>query len=267
MARIRSVKPEIRRSLTVSAWPYPVRWTFVGLPGYLDDAGRGHDDVRLLKAELYPLDDDMTSKKLDGHLQRIADSGPLCRYEVDGQRYLHVTSWAEHQRINRPSPSRIPPCPFHEPDVSPHGGLTEGSLPRAQARVPAEQGAGKGAGKGVVVARGDEPSDPTPDEHDDDPARSLLDEHLAALGQPLSAGARTQLLEHVRACLQRATPDQTRDALRRYRERAATGQRTLPGLLPRLLDDVLTEAGGDPADDPEIAAWLAQQEAAQPGAR
>lgn len=122
MARIRSVKPEMRRSRTVCAWPYVVRWTFVGLPGYCDDEGRGEDDVRLLKAELYPLDDDVTPSKLEKHLQQIAATGPLCRYEVDGKRYLHLTSFGEHQRVNRPTPSRIPPCPFHERSLNGHGG-------------------------------------------------------------------------------------------------------------------------------------------------
>lgn len=152
MARIRSVKPEMRKSHTVCSWSYPVRWTFVGLPGYVDDEGRGQDDVRLIKAELYPLDDDMTVKKLDQHLAEIAVAGPLCRYEVDGKRYLHLVSWDEHQKVNRPTPSRIPHCPKHEPSrhghapltepsVSPHGVRTEASLP---SRAPADQGTGKG---------------------------------------------------------------------------------------------------------------------------
>lgn len=258
MARIRSVKPEIRRSLTVSAWPYPVRWTFVGLPGYLDDAGRGHDDVRLLKAELYPLDDDMTAKKLDSHLERIAASGPLCRYQVDGQRYLHITSWAEHQRVNRPSPSRIPPCPLHEADVNAHGGLTEPSLP---SRAPAEQGR-EGSREGSRESSSREavnpPASPSPTTTDDDPAQQLLQEHLLATGHRPSAGTIQQLLERIVECLARATPEQTRDALARYRDRAASGARTLPGLLPRLLDDVLTETA-EPVDivaealaDPEL---------------
>src|SRR5690348_15360879 len=114
MARIRSVKPEMRRSLTVCSWPIPVRWTFVGLLGYVDDYGRGLDDLRLIKAELYPLDDSMGTRRIDQHLRTIIDRGPLCRYIVAGQRYLHVTSWSEHQRVSHPTPSRIPPCPQHD---------------------------------------------------------------------------------------------------------------------------------------------------------
>jgi hypothetical protein len=133
MARIRTIKPDIRKSRTVCSWPYVIRWTFAGLPGYLDDAGRGLDDVRLIKAELYPCDDDMTARKLEQHLLTIATNGPLCRYEVDGEKYLHIVSWTEHQRVNRPTPSRIPPCPKHEGSLRTHGSLTEDSV-KAHAR-------------------------------------------------------------------------------------------------------------------------------------
>ena len=120
MARIRTIKPAIFSSETVCAWPIPVRWTFAGLFTYLDDAGRGRDEPRLIKAELYPLDDAMTPRKVALHLEMIAKNGPICRYLIDGIAYLHVTSWAEHQRINRPTESKIPPCPTHEPDAQGH---------------------------------------------------------------------------------------------------------------------------------------------------
>lgn len=261
MARIRSIKPEIRRSLTVSSWPYPVRWTFAGLPGYLDDEGRGHDDTRLIKSELYPLDDDMTSRKLEHHLTQIAANGPLCRYEVEGVRYLHVTSWQEHQRVNRPSPSRIPPCPIHEASLIPHGALTEPSSPRAQARAPAEQGAGKGAGKGreqgAVNARDTNPGD-------DDTITKLLDQHTAAVSRPLPAVT----IKALRDAIAQAVTDTHSDVelitagLARLRHRGGK-----PGLLAHLIGDIQTErAATDPDDllaDPEIRAWLDQQEAAQ----
>ena len=114
MARIRTIKPSMFSSLTVCAWPVGVRWTFAGLFTYLDDKGRGLDETRLVKSELYPLDDRMTPAKVGEHLDLISSSGPLCRYEVAGQRYMHVISWREHQRINRPTASRIPPCPTHD---------------------------------------------------------------------------------------------------------------------------------------------------------
>ena len=114
MARIRTIKPSIFSSETVCAWQIPVRWTFAGLFTYVDDFGRGRDETRLIKSELYPLDDAMTIKKIDQHLSLISAKGPLCHYKVAGQRLIHITSWTEHQRVSRPTPSKFPPCPKHD---------------------------------------------------------------------------------------------------------------------------------------------------------
>jgi hypothetical protein len=114
MARIRQVKPELRTSLIVASWPREVRYAWVLLWGYLDDEGRGIDDSRLIVADLFPLDRDMTEHKLGKWLSIMNGSGPLCRYEVDGRNYLHAVHWAEHQRVAHPRISRHPPCPVHE---------------------------------------------------------------------------------------------------------------------------------------------------------
>lgn len=125
MARIRSIKPEVRRSPTVCQWPREVRLAWIYLWGYLDDKGRGEDDPLLIKAECFPRDRDVTDKKLNDWLDLMAktkttedDTPPLCRYEVSGRRLLHAPNWHLHQRINRPAESRIPPCPVHDESVS-----------------------------------------------------------------------------------------------------------------------------------------------------
>lgn len=116
MARIRSIKPEFRRSRTVTAWPRDIRLAFALLWGYLDDEGRGEDDLALLKADMFPRDRDVTERKLDGWLWVMCEKEdpPVCRYRVDGSDYLHSTHWTEHQRISHPKPSVVPPCPVHE---------------------------------------------------------------------------------------------------------------------------------------------------------
>lgn len=124
MARIRSVKPEIRKSLTVAEWPREVRLAWIYLWMYLDDHGRGLDDMRLLIAELFPLDRDVTEKKMETWIGLMAttktsedDVPPVCRYEVQQRRYLHSTKWT-HQKVSHKQDSRIPPCPVHEEDAS-----------------------------------------------------------------------------------------------------------------------------------------------------
>jgi hypothetical protein len=116
MARIRSIKPELRTSITVSAWPREVRYFFVLLWGYFDDYGRGVDDELLIASDCFPRDRDITPERVDDWLELISESGPLCRYEVDGRRYLHAPNWREHQKPSHPTRSKIPPCPDDEPD-------------------------------------------------------------------------------------------------------------------------------------------------------
>jgi hypothetical protein len=126
MARIRTIKPSFFRSLSMAAHPLSTRLTFIGLWTYVDDSGRGVDDARLVKAELWPLDDGMTARKVENELRRLADAGQIIRYEVEGRRYLAVTEWEQHQRINRPTPSVLPP-PFDGEYDIPHGDLPSGS--------------------------------------------------------------------------------------------------------------------------------------------
>lgn len=120
MARIRSVKPSLRTSEVVRQWPWPVRYFWVLLWGYLDDLGRGLDIPKAIAGDCFPLDDDVTPAKVNRWLGIMSSTkaedkdAPVCRYEVDGRRYLHAVYWSEHQRPNRPSPSQHPPCPIHE---------------------------------------------------------------------------------------------------------------------------------------------------------
>lgn len=120
MARIRSIKPEARHSATLAQWKREVRLGWHYLSMYLDDHGRGRDDMRLIVAECFPLDRDVTEKKMDAWVELYAttktgeeDIPPLCRYEVQGRKYIHATKWHDHQKINRPQASRLPPCPVH----------------------------------------------------------------------------------------------------------------------------------------------------------
>jgi hypothetical protein len=117
MARIRSVKPELRTSLTAAEWPREVRYFWVLLWGYLDDYGRGVDEPRLIKADCFPLDDDLTVGDIEKWLEMFAaprDDEPasICRYTVAGRRYLHVPHWGSHQKPQHPTDSKIPKCPL-----------------------------------------------------------------------------------------------------------------------------------------------------------
>lgn len=108
MARIRTIKPGFFRDHDIAKLPLSARLTFIGLWTYVDDEGRGVDDPRLVKGDLWQLDDKHTVKKVDQDLQILAKAGRIERYEMNGRRYLRVVKWKQHQKINRPSDSVIP---------------------------------------------------------------------------------------------------------------------------------------------------------------
>ena len=164
MARIRSVKPELRTSLTAADWPREVRYFWVLLWGYLDDHGRGVDEPRLIKADCFPLDDDLTAADIDKWLELFAtprDDEPasICRYTIGGRHYLHVPRWRNHQKPQHPTDTKIPSCPrgedcgrgsraFHEPLMKPHEVVSGGSPEPAGSPGPASQGLNGASGAG-----------------------------------------------------------------------------------------------------------------------
>jgi hypothetical protein len=165
MARIRSVKPEMFTSTTVAGLPMPVRWTFVGLLTYADDQGRGRDEARLVKAAVWPLDDEMPWQRVAEHLDELERAGLICRYEADGKRLLHVSGWSEHQAISHPAKPKLPECPKASHRVPPDGHRKpSGESPEERGETPLgkeqgrEQGTGKGSTTVVELARPDDPT-------------------------------------------------------------------------------------------------------------
>lgn len=108
MARIRSVHPDICTSETMAALPAEVERTYVRLWTHMDDHGRCIDNVKLIAAALYPLNDDMTVEVVDKHLDLLCANGHLVGYEVAGTRCLEVCEWTKYQHPQRKTDSRVP---------------------------------------------------------------------------------------------------------------------------------------------------------------
>jgi hypothetical protein len=119
--RIRSIKPEYWTSEDIAALDWDTRLIFIGLWSYVDDNGVGRDVEKLILADLFPLEDDprATLARLSAGLNVLADRGLIVRYEVDGKRYLFISAWDRHQKIDHPSKGSCYPRPTStnaEPD-------------------------------------------------------------------------------------------------------------------------------------------------------
>lgn len=116
MARIRTIKPEFPQSESVGKLSRDARLLFIQLFTVVDDAGRARAASRMLASVLYPYDDD-AKRLIDKWMDELEQNDKIRRYEVDGSQYLEIVKWLEHQKIDRPSPSRLPP--YREPSAKP----------------------------------------------------------------------------------------------------------------------------------------------------
>ncbi|GGU32214.1 hypothetical protein [Streptomyces violascens] len=161
MARIRTIKPEAFTSESLASVSVTAERTFFGLLTQADDHGRFRDQGAVIAGALWSLRPEHGPLEVEDDLNQLHTAGLICRYEgEDGKQYLHIVTWAKHQKINRPSGSRCPACPHHQsgrsaessPQVhgalreqagSPHRGFPEDSRKRRQPSVN-EESAGQG---------------------------------------------------------------------------------------------------------------------------
>lgn len=156
MARIRTIKPDFFQSEAVARLSFLAALTWIGLWTQSDDAGKFRDSPRVIKGVLWSLRDDVTLKDVEAALDELANEARIVRYEVDGKRYLQVTNWAEHQKISKPTPSRlpnpdgtIPALPESDPgEISEDSGKSPDGL-------LVGKGKGKGSGNGPSKGYGD----------------------------------------------------------------------------------------------------------------
>ena len=77
---------------------------FVAALNFADDAGNLDRSARQLKVQALPYD------KGEGEplIAELLRAGLFIEYEVDGKLYLHIKNFDVHQKIDRPSKSRLP---------------------------------------------------------------------------------------------------------------------------------------------------------------
>lgn len=97
MAQDRMLRASMRSSEKVNSWPIPVRYFWTQLWGYCDDHGRGRYDPRLIVADTFPIDDEVTAAVVSRWMQALELAGVISVYEVAGKAYFECVNWDEHQ--------------------------------------------------------------------------------------------------------------------------------------------------------------------------
>jgi hypothetical protein len=238
MARIRSVRPEFCTSLAIAELSLKTQLHFVRLWTHCDDEGRAVDDPRLIKGACWPLEDGVSFKDIKSMQDELAEKGRIVRYEVAGRPYFEVVNWHEHQKPNRPVPSKLPErdpsdCTSHEASVTTHVQHSEDSVSTHEHLTPVVV---VGEGDGVVGGEVDRTSP-------DGSVRSVFDEWVSVTGRT----PRTILDDKRRRIIERAIKshgiDTVLDAVRGWQNSAFHRGQNDTGTVYDDLGLILRDAG------------------------
>jgi hypothetical protein len=125
MARKRMIDPEFWSDEDMAAVGRDARLMFIGVWNHSDDYGNLPHSPAKLKAQIFPLDDDLKVTDVERLLADLIRVGKMVEYSANGSRYLHVPDFVNPnspycQKISRPS-ARVHP-PFTESSRT-QGGL------------------------------------------------------------------------------------------------------------------------------------------------
>ncbi len=110
MPRIRTIKPELPQSESLGRVSREARLCFILLFTIADDFGKLRGNSRMLASLLYPYDDDAPGK-IASWLTELEREGCVTQYAIEGNSYLKIDNWHLHQKVDRPTASKIPDPP------------------------------------------------------------------------------------------------------------------------------------------------------------
>jgi hypothetical protein len=140
MGRIRTIKPDFHKNEALSSLPAEAHLLASGLLCYADDEGYFDANPKLVQAEVFPLRE--LEHKIEELIAMLVECGYINITLWNGKRVGHVVTFTTHQRVNRPSPSRL----------KPHGTITEVSPTEGKGKE--EEKEGKEAIAPEMVTRG-----------------------------------------------------------------------------------------------------------------
>ena len=134
MARIRTIKPDFWKHEELSALPEATHMLAAALLNYADDEGYFNANPKLVQSECCPLREPSVS--IQDSLTQLANVGYIRVGKAgDGKLYGHVVHFNDHQRINRPTESKIKSLDVvWEASLSTHTQVTEQSLPEGKGK-------------------------------------------------------------------------------------------------------------------------------------
>lgn len=114
MPRIRTLKPEHKQHRKVGMLTDREYRLWIGMITEADDEGRLVADAAWLKGVIFTYQPRVTAKQIADALATLESVGLIDLYTFGDTKYAQFPSWKDHQRVDHPSASKLPPPPAGE---------------------------------------------------------------------------------------------------------------------------------------------------------
>jgi hypothetical protein len=168
--RARLLKPGFFSNEALGQLPPACRLLFGGLWCLADREGRLEDRPARIRVEVFPYD-----RRFDvaAMLVRLAETGLIIRYAVNGKTYIWLPTFSQHQKCHpNEAKSTLPACPLDSPNMS----KQDQGVPMVDQGSAKVTGKKSGIGSSSVrkaVSKAEAVSSPLPPS--DDPAALTMD--------------------------------------------------------------------------------------------
>lgn len=152
MGRIRTIKPEFWTDEKVGELKRDERLLFLGLLNLADDEGVLKATPAFIKGQIFAYDEDLTIADVRGWLDALIIAKMLVAFDYNGEKFFLIRTFKSHQKINRPTPSKIPlnvlSNVLNESSLNNHGVFSEDSGPEGKGKEEEGNKEGNKEGEG-----------------------------------------------------------------------------------------------------------------------
>lgn len=114
MARNRMIRPSFWADEKIGKLSPMARLLFIAIWNFADDYGVYSSSPRRVLGECFENDLTVNESDVIEYLSELETIGVISRFQAENRDWIHVTNWADHQKIDKPSKTRNPVPPKNQ---------------------------------------------------------------------------------------------------------------------------------------------------------
>ena len=103
MPRIRTIKPQFWLDERLGSVPRDARLLYIGLWNLSDDHGVFEWRPARIRIQLFPYDEDITTKDIDSWLTNLVKTKDVYQFQTEAGQFGYIPTFLHHQEIKNPS--------------------------------------------------------------------------------------------------------------------------------------------------------------------